>query len=116
MSEEPLSATEVRRHIWESLVSMLRVYAHAASLGSDAYGVSSNAVSAWVTYETSALHISYSPATGAAQWRLEKAGHDAQGEFEIDHDGRLLFPQGPVELDAAAIDWVQQLGPSPCAV
>ena len=28
---------EVRQHVWESLVSMLRVYAHAASLNGNAY-------------------------------------------------------------------------------
>ena len=28
---------DARHHVWESLVSMLRVYAHAASLHGDAY-------------------------------------------------------------------------------
>ena len=32
---------EVRHHVWESLVSMLRVYAHAASLNGNAYEVTS---------------------------------------------------------------------------
>ena len=32
---------QVRRHVWESLVSMLRVYAHAASLNGNEYVVTS---------------------------------------------------------------------------
>jgi hypothetical protein len=116
VSNLPVSAVEVRRQIWESLVSMLRVYAHAAGLNQDAYGVASNAEAAWVTYAESTLHIQYSPKTGDAHWSLEKSGHDAKGDFQIDENGQVVFPEGRKELDQAAIDWVQQLGQPTCSV
>ena len=37
---------DVRHHVWESLVSMLRVYSHAASLHGSAYEVTAGAESA----------------------------------------------------------------------
>ena len=116
MSTQPISAVEVRRQIWESLVSMLRVYAHAAGLNKDAYGVASNAEAVWVTYAESTLHIVFSPKTGEAHWSLEKSGRDAKGDFLIDEHGHLVFPEGRKELDQAAIDWVHQLGHTTCSV
>ena len=110
MSEQPVSPVEVRRQIWESLVSMIRVYAHAASLNSGEYGVASTGADVWVTRDQRSLHISYSAKSGAARWILETPGPAAQGEFEIDQDGHILFPEGPRELDEAAINWVHQLG------
>ena len=41
MSEMEVYPAEVRRHVWESLVSMMQVYAHAASLNGKEYVVTS---------------------------------------------------------------------------
>ena len=110
MSPQPVSPVEVRRQIWESLVSMVRVYAHAASLGNDTYEVAATAEAVRMTTAESTLHIAYSPLSGNAQWNLRKPGHDAEGTFHIGEEGHLIFPEGEKELDAAAIDWVEQLG------
>jgi hypothetical protein len=112
VSSYPVSPVDVRREIWLSLLGMVRVYAHAASLNGGAYGVENSGETAWLTYAESALRLRYSPETGAADWLLEHAGQTVEGTFEIDDHGRLFFPEGPRELDEAAIHWVQQVGAS----
>jgi hypothetical protein len=102
-------AGQVRRQVWESLVSMLQVYAHGASLNGNEYTVTSNSTAAAVKSRDRELNLSFSAESGAASWRL--TGED-QGTFEIDDHGLLLFPEGPKELDTAAIDWIDQLGQS----
>ena len=53
--------TDVRPHVWESLVSMLRVYAHAASLNGGPYIVTSGSNEATVKHEDSVLTFTLVP-------------------------------------------------------
>jgi hypothetical protein len=101
---------DVRQQVWESLVGMLRVYAHAAGLHGNAYVVTSGSDAASVEYGRCVLDICFSADTGAAIWRLTQPAGEDQGEFQIDEHGTLIFPDGPKELDTAAIDWIHQLG------
>jgi hypothetical protein len=110
VNENAASPIEVRQHIWESLVSMLRVYAHAASLNGNSYGVASNAKTAWVTCMDAVLEIGYSAENGGASWQLSHPDKQLLGgEFRIEADGSLAFPEGPKELDQAAIEWIEKL-------
>jgi hypothetical protein len=97
------------RQIWESLVSMVKVYAHAASLNGVACDVITSADAAVVTRKSCTLTIQCSQETGAGTWRLIHGDCEEWGEFSIDEHGALVFPAGPKELDAAAIDWIDQL-------
>jgi hypothetical protein len=101
---------EVRHHVWESLVSMLRVYAHAASLHGNAYEVAAGAESARVKHQESALNLKFSTETGEGDWCVTHPEREECGAFRIEEDGKLTFPVGPKELDAAAIDWLDHLG------
>jgi hypothetical protein len=100
---------QVRRHVWESLVSMLRVYAHAASLNGKEYAVTSGPEEAWVKHGDCTLHLSFHPDTGEGMWRINHPEREELGEFRIDEDGTLTFPAGPKPLDVAAIDWMELL-------
>jgi hypothetical protein len=100
---------QVRSQIWESLVTMLRVYAHAASLGGKEYVVTTVANRAWVKHGDCSLVICFRPETGAASWRVIQPKWETWGAFQIEHDGALTFPEGEKPLDAAAIDWMEQL-------
>ena len=99
----------VPRQIWESLVSMVKVYAHAASLNGIPCLVTTSAEAALVTRNGCTLAITYSAETGAGVWRFLHANCEEWGQFQIDEHGALLFPAGPKELDTAAIDWIDQL-------
>ncbi len=99
----------VRGHVWESLVSMLQVYAHAASLNGKEYVVISTPDSAQVKHQDSVLTLSFHPETSEACWRIIQPVREEWGEFRIEEDGTLAFPAGPKALDAAAIDWIEQL-------
>jgi hypothetical protein len=101
---------DVRRHVWESLVSMVRVYAHAASLNGETYEVAADSNAASIRHRESLLDIAFSADSGAASWRLHQPEREDRGEFHIDDHGTLIFPQGPKELDTAAMDWVELLG------
>ena len=103
------SPDEVRRQVWHSLVSMLQVYAHAASLNGKPFAVTSSDSTAAVRYEDASLSISFAVPTGYATWRSIRPGREEHGSFEIDEHGALNFPLGPKELDAAAIDWMDHL-------
>lgn len=110
MNENAASPVEVRRQIWESLVSMLRVYAHAASLNGIVYTVTSSSDAAWLRCGGWELEISYSAEDGAASWQLSQPPREVRGEeFRIEADGTLAFPGGLKELDLAAIEWVEKL-------
>ena len=100
---------DVRHHVWESLVSMLRVYSHAASLHGSAYEVTAGAESAWVKHQESALSIQFSPDTGEGNWCVKHPEREECGAFRIEEDGTLTFPIGPKELDTAVIDWLDHL-------
>jgi hypothetical protein len=101
---------EVRQHVWESLVSMLRAYAHAASLNGKEHEVTSGANEAWVKHQDSALSIRFSPDTGEGDWCVTHPEREECGAFRIEEDGTLTFPIGPKELDTAVIDWLDHLG------
>jgi hypothetical protein len=107
----------VRLQVWESLVSMVRVYAHAASLNGVACDVTTSAEAAVVTRKGATLTIQYSEETGDGCWRLVhlvpaltgSGDCEEWGGFHIDEHGVLMFPAGPKELDTAAIDWIDHL-------
>jgi hypothetical protein len=99
----------VRRQVWESLVSMVRVYAHAASLNGVAVDVTVSPEKAVVRRQAATFTIQCSEETGAGSWRLVHGECEEWGEFHIDEHGVLMFPAGPKELDAAAIDWIDHL-------
>ena len=101
---------EVRCHVWESLVSMLRVYAHAAGLNGRAYEVTSGSDAAWVKHQESALSLHFSPDNGEGDWCVTHPEREECGAFRIDEHGSLTFPAGPKEIDQAAIDWIGYLG------
>jgi hypothetical protein len=107
--EEAGYSVQVRRQVWESLVSMLRVYAHAASLNGKEYVVTSSSEEAWVKYQGSALSLHFTPATGEGGWRIIRPECEEFGVFRIEEDGTLNFPAGPKPLDAAAIEWIEHL-------
>jgi hypothetical protein len=101
---------QVRRQVWDSLVSMLRVYAHAASLnGGDEYLVSTSPEEATVKYRDAALNLRLRPETGEGCWRILQPEREEFGEFRIEADGTLNFPAGSKALDAAAIEWIEHL-------
>ena len=102
--------TDVRPHVWESLVSMLRVYAHAASLNGGPYTVTNSANEATVKHEDSVLNISFGADTGEGNWCVTHPEREECGAFRIDEHGELTFPAGAKEIDQAAIDWIGYLG------
>jgi hypothetical protein len=101
---------DVRAHVWESLVSMLRVYAHAASLNSGPYVATSSSNEATVKHQDSILSVSFGPDTGEGNWCVTHPEREECGAFRIDEHGALTFPAGPKEIDQAAIDWIGYLG------
>jgi hypothetical protein len=111
MSSEGVdSAVQVRQHVWESLVSMVRVYAHAANLNAgDGYVVTNTSEEASVKHRDSALHLRFTPETGEGCWRILQPEREEFGEFRIEADGTLNFPAGSKPLDAAAIEWIEHL-------
>jgi len=111
MSDGVDCEVQVRRQVWDSLTSMLRVYAHAANLNAgDEYLVISTSEDASVKHRDSALNLRFSPETGEGCWRIIQPGREEWGEFRIEADGTLNFPAGSKPLDAAAIDWIEHLG------
>ena len=101
---------DVRPHVWESLVSMLRVYAHAASLNGDPYTVTNSANEATVKHEDSVLNVSFGADSGEGNWCVTHPEREECGAFRIDEHGSLMDPATPKEIDQAAIDWIGFLG------
>ncbi len=101
---------EVRRHVWESLVGMLRVYAHGAGLSGTEYVVTSDANGALVKHQDSTLSLGFSPETGEGSWLVNHPQREECGAFRIEEDGTLTVPAGPKEIDHAVIDWLGYLG------
>ena len=102
---------QVRRQVWDSLTSMLRVYAHAASLNhAQEYVVTSATNEAWVKHQDSTLSLRITTDTGEGCWRITRPEREEWGEFRIEADGTLNFPAGSKPLDAAAIEWLEHLG------
>jgi hypothetical protein len=111
MSDGVDCEVQVRRQVWDSLTSMLRVYAHAASLNAgDEYLVTSASEEASVKHRDSALNLQFNPETGEGSWRIIQPVREEFGEFRIEADGTLNFPIGSKPLDAAAIEWIELLG------
>ena len=101
---------QVRGQVWNSLTSMLRVYAHAAGLNAgDEYLVTSTAEAASVQHRDSALSLRFAPETGEGCWRIVQREREQFGGFRIETDGTLNFPAGSRPLDAAAIEWIEHL-------
>jgi hypothetical protein len=101
---------QVRRQVWDSLVSMVRVYAHAAGLNAgDEYLVTNTSEEASVKHRDSALNLRLNPETGEGCWRIVQPEREEWGEFRIEADGTLNFPAGSKPLDAAAIEWIEHL-------
>jgi hypothetical protein len=109
MSEQEIYPAEVRRHVWESLQSMLQVYAHAAGLNGKEYVVTSTSDQVSVKHQDRSLTVSFRPGTGTASWVLARPQCQEMGEFHIDQHGDLIFPAGAKPLDTAAIDWIAML-------
>ncbi len=102
--------SEVRRQVWESLLTMLKVYAEAASLRGARYEVKSGPNGACVEHQGDQLALTFSASSGSGTWHIN--GKE-RGSFEIKEDGTLQFPEGPKELDVASIDWIEQLSSRP---
>ena len=102
--------TDVRSHVWESLVSMLRVYAHAAGLNGNPYIVTSGSNQVTVKHEDSVLSLQFGPDSGEGNWCVKHPEREECGAFRIEEDGTLTFPIGAKELDTAVIDWLDHLG------
>jgi hypothetical protein len=111
MSEQETSdyPAQVRGHVWESLVSMMQVYTHAASLNGKEYLVTSDSSKVSVEHQAKVLTISFHPDTGEAHWMVNRPECEESGEFHIDEHGALIFPAGPKDLDTSAIDWIALL-------
>ena len=110
MSDEVDYGVQVRRQVWDSLTSMLRVYAHAAGLNAgDEYLVTSSSEEASVKHRDSALNLRFNPETGIGCWCIVQPGREEFGEFRIESDGTLNFPAGSKPLDAAVIEWIEHL-------
>jgi hypothetical protein len=111
MSSDGVDCTvQVRGHVWDSLVSMVRVYANAASLNAgDEYLVTNSPEEISVKHRDSALNLRFNPETGEGCWRIIQPVREEFGEFRIEADGTLNFPAGSKPLDAAAIEWIEHL-------
>jgi len=100
----------VRWEVWESLVSMLRVYATAASLGRGEFTVTSAADAAWVRHKGNTLGLCFSAADGLASWRMTApGGQERQASFQILPSGALISGGKEKELDEAALEWIEEL-------
>jgi hypothetical protein len=100
---------EVRRHVWESVVGMLRVYAHGAGLNGKEYVLTSDANGAMVKHQDSTLSVTFNADTGEGSWCVTHPEREECGAFRIEEDGTLTMPAGPKEIDHAAIDWLGYL-------
>jgi hypothetical protein len=99
----------VRREVWQSLLSMLRVYAYAASLRHGEIAVIESAPqTALLEHQGRILALSFDLNSGKGSWQLPGA-KKTSGSFEILDDGRLHRAGVEKQLDEAAIDWVEEL-------
>jgi hypothetical protein len=106
-----LDASLVRAELWRSLVSMLRVYAHAASFNHGEHIVTETTpASVSLEHKNAALHLIFDPGSGNATWMLEQHGGAATARvFRLLEVGLIEFDGEEKELDRAAIDWVEEL-------
>jgi hypothetical protein len=101
----------VRREVWRSLVSMLRVYAHAASLNYGEHAVSETGADVvTLAHQEATLEINFHPASGMAAWILRHQGRaETSGLFTMSDAGAIEFDGKEKELDRAAIEWIEEL-------
>ncbi len=99
----------VRQEVWQSLLSMLRVYAYAASMSNGEMVVTETApYAASLEHKGHTLVLSFDVRSGKGSCRPPGPAQ-VPGDFEILEDGRLRFAGVEKQLDEAAIDWVEQL-------
>ncbi len=99
----------VRREVWHSLLSMLRVYAYAASLSHGEILVIETAPHrALLEHKGHTLVLAFDVRSGKGSCH-QPGSKKVPGGFEILADGRLRFAGIEKQLDEAAIDWVEQL-------
>jgi hypothetical protein len=99
----------VRQEVWQSLLSMLRVYAYAASLSNGEMAVTETAPhAASLEHKDHTLVLSFDVRSGKGSCHFPGSAQ-APGDFEILEDGLLRFAGVEKQLDEAAIDWVEQL-------
>ncbi len=100
----------VRREVWESLVSMLHVYASAASMGRGEFAVTSASDAPWVRHNGRTLGLRFNAADGLASWRMTAAGgQERRASFQILPTGALISGGEEKELDQAALEWIEEL-------
>ncbi len=90
--------------LWVSLASMLRSYTAA-------HGLSGNRQAAveqdeeFITVRHGEKQLVLKREAAKSVWRW----NGAEGSFELRADGRLEFPDGPVEMDMKAEEWAREL-------
>ena len=100
---------DVRREVWQSLLSMLRVYAYAASLSHGEIIVTETGpYAASLEHKGHTLMLSFDLSSGKGGCR-QPGSKQLSGAFEILEDGSLRVSGLETQLDVAAIDWVEQL-------
>jgi hypothetical protein len=103
-------AVRVRWELWESLISMLRVYANAASLTHGEFIVTALSDAAWVQHNGYFLALRLTAADGVVSWALKgPGGVHRRRSLELLENGVLVSDREEMELDRAAIDWVEEL-------
>lgn len=105
------SAEEVRREVWHSLVSMLRVYSYAAGLDHGPIRVTDTSGGGVIVRSNEGeLELHFDEQSGEARWeRRGGEGQQVRGTFTLLADGRLDFDGEEKQLDSAAIEWVEDL-------
>jgi hypothetical protein len=100
----------IRWELWESLLSMVRVYANAAALTHGEFVVTVLSDAAWVQHNGGLLALRLSVDDGTVHWKLkDPAGTEQRRQFELLESGVLLAQGEETELDRAAIDWLEEL-------
>lgn len=105
-----IAPARVRAELWRSLVSMLRVYSGAASLTHGEFAVEEAEGVVTVEHKGYWIRLTFHPQELRTEWSTGKMGTvETHGSFEIQEDGLLNFGGGRMEMDQAAIEWVEDL-------
>lgn len=104
---ESISAIDVRREIWRSLLSMVRVYAGLEGLRrqESAEFIEPVLDSATVELRGVRLELFLDIESGWGEWRVAAEA----GEFAISDSGLLHVERQQKELDIAAMEWLEKL-------
>lgn len=102
-----ISAADIRRQVWRSVISMVRVYASLESIRmrEPIHLTETTMHSAAVEIGSVRLELIINLESGWGGWRL--AGE--AGEFAISDSGLLLVDREQKELDIAAMEWLDKL-------